>query len=310
VSNREVPPGGEGSIEVTFNTGTYRGQKSKTVRVETNDPDETNITLTVSAFIEVDFDVNPRSINVGRLHKNAEFTKRIDVEGKDLSTLQLTEVKSSNEFVKAEIVIVDKDGQKVPAVDVIVKPGLPVGRIRENVTIKSNRESTPEISVGVYGEILGDISFTPQRVHFGYFPKGQEPERTVNLDIIPENLTFKITEVQDTSGVVKTAVETVEDGRHYKINLKVVPEFDQRRLSGKLLVKTDFPGQEIIEIPLFGGLRDAAGGPEGEGQPHVGIGPDAAFPPIPEKPIEAQPVPPSTGASQDPQPPAPQPQIQ
>jgi len=250
-----IPPGGEGKIEVTFSTGNFRGLKKKKIQVWTNDPDEAEVQLMVSAFIEVEFDVSPRSLHVGRLHREKSFTKRVKIEGKDLETLQITSIETSSDKVEAKLVEEREDGKRQLYLDVTVKPGLPVGRVRESVTLKSNRENAKEVMLHIYGEIIGDISVTPQRAHFGYFPPGTTPERTINLDMIPEGKTFRITKVEDTTGWVDAKVETVEEGRHYKINLKIKDGFDQQRLTGNLLISTDYPEQARIEVPLYGGLR-------------------------------------------------------
>ncbi len=53
ISSREIAPGKNGEIKVTFNTKGYEGRQTKFVYVDSNDPQEPKKQLVVSASIDV-----------------------------------------------------------------------------------------------------------------------------------------------------------------------------------------------------------------------------------------------------------------
>ncbi|MFQ6069412.1 MAG: DUF1573 domain-containing protein [Candidatus Aminicenantales bacterium] len=53
VSARKIAPGAKGELKATFNTSGFQGKVSKYVYVESNDPRKRQVTLTISAEIEV-----------------------------------------------------------------------------------------------------------------------------------------------------------------------------------------------------------------------------------------------------------------
>ena len=56
VSNADVPPGGEGKIEVKVSTKGRSGKLTKSITVETDDPVQPIMKLKVSANVIVDLD--------------------------------------------------------------------------------------------------------------------------------------------------------------------------------------------------------------------------------------------------------------
>ncbi len=52
IEDRKVPPGSTGKIEVTFNSHLYRGSVSKSIFIETNDPEDSAVILKIKATVK------------------------------------------------------------------------------------------------------------------------------------------------------------------------------------------------------------------------------------------------------------------
>jgi len=63
VSKKEIPPGKEGELKVTFNTRGYAGKLSKYIYVDSNDPTQKSKQITVSVVSK--FLLNPRLLWTG-----------------------------------------------------------------------------------------------------------------------------------------------------------------------------------------------------------------------------------------------------
>ena len=110
-SAKEIPPGGEGKIDVTFKVGSSAGKKSKTITVTTNDPENKTVKLKISADIKVILSASPSRLYLGRFIKGEAPVKYIALAGQDNASTNIIKVETSgkNKFLKVNIVT-DKEG--------------------------------------------------------------------------------------------------------------------------------------------------------------------------------------------------------
>ena len=74
-SQKEIPPGGAGQIDVTFDVKGRHGNQVKSVQVYTNDPKHPAIPLTVTANVSLAFGFNRTTLYLGRIQKTNLPTK-------------------------------------------------------------------------------------------------------------------------------------------------------------------------------------------------------------------------------------------
>ena len=60
VTAKEIPPGGVGEVKITFRSKGYQGKTKKAVTVETDDPDNQRVRLSVSGEVVSEVTVQPR----------------------------------------------------------------------------------------------------------------------------------------------------------------------------------------------------------------------------------------------------------
>jgi len=163
VSDREVAPGETGEVKVTFNTKGYRGNLSKYIFVESNDPTEPNKRLTVSANIEV-----PPQPKVVLDRYNIETGLHLEVE----EIRARTKIRNEGEL-ELRVICAHTTGEagfysrgkevsfplKIPAgkeveLEIRIPPRKIVGQMREYIKIKSNDPFRSEFILPVYGYIV------------------------------------------------------------------------------------------------------------------------------------------------------------
>ena len=161
VSKKEIKPGGKGEIKVTFNTAGYSGSVSKYVYVESNDPEQPNKQLTVSASIEVpprpQINLDRYSVDVGLILESEDIQTQTSV--KNSGELELRVEFSHNTasfFIGGKKI---NSGVKIPAgkeieVKMTISPRRKVGLIREYVLLKTNDPMRPNLSFYVSGYIV------------------------------------------------------------------------------------------------------------------------------------------------------------
>ncbi|SPD72463.1 hypothetical protein PITCH_A1380011 [uncultured Desulfobacterium sp.] len=252
-SAKEIPPGGEGKIHITFKTALKSGEKTQAITVNCDDPDNPSISLKVTADIQVSLAATPDRINFGRLKRGVPpLPQYVTLIGNDKDKTEILSVSSNNKNIITEIeTLPPKDNKTEKRIKVMVSPDINVGRFREQINIKTSHEKMKELPVFIYGEVMGDIMVFPDNLAFGVFKKGGKYERSVRLRAVSD-VTFKLLNVSATTPDLKTEVVTVKEGVEYIVKVTMNEKFDKEYIRGKIIISTDDKVQPTVEIGVFG----------------------------------------------------------
>lgn len=268
---------------MNFKTGSGSGGKrEKHITVTTNDPEQKTVSLTVKTEVVEAFGITPIRINFNQVKRGQEHIRFTSVSGEDKDATKLTGAESPNPNIKVEINSRGFDGEKYQQIKVILLPTMKTGRFFERVTIHTSHKTIKDIQLNVIGAVIGDITIAPNQIHFGFFQKDKKPsERFLTIRSAGE-ATFKILEVTSSIPEVTTRLETVVDGKEYKLRAALNDTFAGASLNGKLTIKTDLLNDGIIEVPIAGRVLP----------PTVQQPPPATIPPASQTVGETQPSPP------------------
>ena len=87
--DRTIPPGGEGKIKLTVRTRGYQGNIQKSARVNSNDPVNSTIRLSVKGFVKAPIIVSPRRVRLyGK--EGQSITRTAEVRSQLDKPLELT----------------------------------------------------------------------------------------------------------------------------------------------------------------------------------------------------------------------------
>ncbi len=247
VSATEIPPGGEGRIEVAVNTQGRRGALEKSVVVVSNDPKNPRLTLKVVGRVEVIAGFSPPYLNLGRMLKGSKRTEVVKVEAKEPGKVRLTEVTAGDPRVQARIV---EGPAGEPAVEVTVSAGDEEGPLATMVTAKTNLDSPKQIVLRLNGRVSGDLGVEPPRVFFRDF--AQDKPQTLDLRVTAlTGKPFRVLGVEDAHRAVRG--EAKQDGSAWVVALSLVrqPEAGE----GTIRIRTDRKDQPVLEVPYRMGGR-------------------------------------------------------
>ncbi len=161
VSDRSVPPGKTGKIEVKFDTRGYGGQVAKMVYVQSNDPKEPQQPLEIKAEIEVPpsakIEIDPYNYDAGLMVEGDELRANLKIMNKGELELRVDFNHRSAAY--------DIGGKPAPVplklaagkgVDIVVR--IPTqnrtGAVREYVLIKSNDPMRSTLSLYISGYVI------------------------------------------------------------------------------------------------------------------------------------------------------------
>jgi len=146
----EIPPGGEGKIDVHVSTGRSTRQIRQIVRVITNDPQNPKARLIVTVAVQADLEVVPNLLKFDAEQPNAA---QVTLKNTTNAPVQLSEIISSNEHVKVSIssMTIPANGEVVLIGELL--PNVPVGILKGWIKMKSNLKSMPIVEIRVWGNI-------------------------------------------------------------------------------------------------------------------------------------------------------------
>ncbi|MCX8159497.1 MAG: DUF1573 domain-containing protein [Candidatus Saccharicenans sp.] len=155
VSQKEIPPGREGKIKVTFDSRGYAGKVIKYVYFESNDPKDPRQELSITAEVETGpaprIELEPYNLDLGLVLEGESSEAVIKVKNSGQLELVFDIDNPGFTFMVGNKVI--SFPYKVPAGrEIMLRALLPVregrtGPQREYVLIKSNDPARPSLSV-------------------------------------------------------------------------------------------------------------------------------------------------------------------
>jgi hypothetical protein len=140
---------------------------------------------------------------------------------------------------------------------VTLKPGLPLGRFSDQITLKTDHPIRPVVEVPVSGQIVGPIAAMPERLYMPSVDRTKGRTVTVMLNVRNHDQTNFTVRVPDTlQGIVEGTVEPVsevnasEKFRQYRLQVSVPQGAKSGIHKGVLILETDHPQAEEVKVPV------------------------------------------------------------
>jgi hypothetical protein len=150
---RIIPPGGEGTIDVTFDSTGEHGPQKRTITVYSNDPVQPVTTLTLTADVAAALAAEPPRLYVGHVRRGAPAPNSVRLVGPEVAAARAVE--ATGTVLEASL-----DGaaaQRTPAtIRVTVKPHAPLGRFREELLVRTQDTRQPLLAIPVVGIVDPD----------------------------------------------------------------------------------------------------------------------------------------------------------
>lgn len=254
LTTTDIPPGGEGKIEVTFNSEGKKGPQKKSVTVESNDSRNPRATLHVSANIEVVFGFEEYGLNLGKVKKGQTVSRTTSLVVKDKSVFNTIKLTSSSPFVTAKLLNSSPVDSGPISVEITTKEGLPVGRIDATITAQAGNPPTLQATLPLRGGVVGDIEITPEYMQFRVDTvkkDAPEPKQVIKVNAIEAGAQVHLLDIQDKDQRLKFKVDTLAAGKQYEISVtpRASVRTEKKNVGGTVTVKTDDKDQPIVSIP-------------------------------------------------------------
>jgi hypothetical protein len=251
-TTKQVQPGEQGEIKVTFNSAGYVGKVSKWVYVHSSDPEKEKVKLRISCTVVVDILVRPSGISFGKIPLGEPVSSKFTLLPMKLESIELREIEVSSNHLTYRVSGYSDGGRDGYEVEVTLDSEMPIGEFSETVEIHTNSEQHPVLSVNVRGQVRGDVWAEPEEIAFGcHRGKSDTLEITVNKGSA-EN--FSITKIDDNIEHVRSTFDLVREEEKLQV-YRVIMKVDEDAPTGFIEETLDLyspDGDEpIIRLPLY-----------------------------------------------------------
>ena len=290
LKTKEVPAGGEGEVEVTFDTNHRGGENRKSITLFSNDPTnpraefeiranvESLLTL-VPAFVRLNPELGQQQVQeswlVGKLKDQAKL-KIVETTGESDVAIELAEKKL-------------EDGTQQQGVRFKFL-GKKVGFGNGNLTLETGLPKPDKLQIGFHWTVAGNIQVVPAQLYFSA-RQGAASERVIRVS--SRKTDFKLREVRVLSGPFTAKIATPDAGAGYEVHVILKKEIENPPTTvteiGKIELLSNDSLEPKKEIPLRLAPQftpHAARGPEGGPSPHGPLPPPPHTmpPPTPDRP--------------------------
>ena len=258
----EIPPGGEGFIQVDWNTTSFFGPVDLEAKLSSNDPAKPKFTFTLSGSVDPVIEVDPMWGAYIALYPDEKKEKTLRIINHEEQPLEISSLEKQGTHFTASL----KEVQPGKSYDltITVPAGTPLGRYEEALLLHTNHPKFSEVPVGVNVLVMRDLHAFPESVDFKGIDLSilkQNPKLIDNLfeNVIVENRRgdFEIKGIQTDVPFVKIT-QAPPSGRssRFKLDIQVLKEkLAPGKISGSIRVATDVKESPEITIPVVAEIK-------------------------------------------------------
>lgn len=248
-----IAPGEETSVKVSFNTTGFQGYKVKTVRLYTNDPEQTSSLLKIQGTVKADVQLDPAFIRFSDVRSGEQYSKNLTVTVEEASELKLTKIESRSEHMLVTEEDFSASGRRGKKLTVTLSEALPIGNFRSAVVVHTTSPRNPVLHIPVTARVEGDIHLSPSAISFGLVngPLNKSVSRTAKLTNRSKQ-NFHVLSVKSDNPSIQTGFSPIENGRAYEIKVSLRKK-STGMIRARLKIATDHPddAQKELYLPVY-----------------------------------------------------------
>ncbi|NOT01383.1 MAG: redoxin family protein [Phycisphaerales bacterium] len=245
--DKEIAPGATGKIPISIDTTRLQSRITKTISVESNDPDEATMRLTVTGTVNQRVSIEPNNGGTfGRVKPNELLKRTLTLKNNTETPVELTLKNATTGAFKAELKEIEKGKVYEMAVETV--PSTYENEYnRGQFELGTNIADQAVVSVPVNVYVLPAVEVTPPEVII------PAPQPTVRKQ--PVAVTFN---TEETHKVLAANIDAenvkveVSERRpnNYTVELELPPNYVPPSGGHKLTIKTDYEKQKEIVVNL------------------------------------------------------------
>jgi hypothetical protein len=252
VGARDIPPGTQTFIEATLDTTRFQGQKTSGLTLVFDRPGYVEKDLNLSCFIRGDVLLSPGAVDFGQVQraKVPTVTLILNYVGGQ-TNWGITKVDTLTPHVTARLEEID--GTRTPGsvqyrLIAQLKPTVPTGYFKDEITLHTNDPSTPTIPVSVSASVQAQVSVSPSPLVLGQVRAGQVVTRDV---LVRSGQPFTITQAVAKQGDVSATTGGDSPRPIHKLTVTIKAPSKPGPYYGLVELQTSVPDEPPVKVAAF-----------------------------------------------------------
>jgi hypothetical protein len=249
IETETVQPGQIGTILARFNTHSHIGKRQATVTVTFDQPQFSEVQLTVRGYIRTDVVFNPGEVDMGSISEGASKSQKIQIDYAGRGDWMIVGVTEPSKYIKTSLEEVSRAGGRIKyELTVGVEASAPVGPILTELVINTNDRNLKRVPIRVLGRVDATLNVKPSLVAMGDVKPGESVKKmlvvTGKKEFLVSDIVAKGFKIEFEPSEKPKLVHTIP------IQISATPEsFDaltDGELIGTIEVITDLPGERRV----------------------------------------------------------------
>jgi hypothetical protein len=239
--DKVIAPGERGTIKAELHSSTLRGEFSKAIAVETNDPANSKFELILTGRVVQYVTVDP----IATLGLHPAESTQLEFSVRTKEQVAVTGVSCASPYVQATL---KPQGERAYRVGVTVSKEAPTGRSEFQLVLATTVASQPEIPIRVNCE-KGIIVF-PSSFRFGITRLGQPVTPSSMVLLRNRDGEFEIRSASSSDPNLKVEIEKLKSPGIYRLKTTYAGDLAGLDEAAVVQVETNNPHQPKLVIPI------------------------------------------------------------
>ncbi len=254
-----VPPGGaiqpglSAPVTVSFDSTGFSGPREKTVRIYTNDPETSELQVSVQGTIQNGIEFSPKRVQIGEIRKSdRKMTRLVYVSTNEKLNQKIKSVSSLSDAVQIKNdQIAETGGQFQVEIDPSKLDGVFMERVV--VTVLDENKELPYV-LPVYGKVVGSLIIEPKIVAFGMLdPNSSTPVvKQVKIASPSADVPLQIKKFDINNPSLTVTLKEVQKNQEYIATISAVPSQIKKDIQATLSVVTSDTIQPTVNVTVYG----------------------------------------------------------
>lgn len=266
-----IKPGQSGKVTASVDTVSFAGPISKSVTLETNDPNAPTAQVTISAVVKPFVDAYPAGFVRYNILQGEAETQTVTLYSEEEEPLEIVKIESPQQWIKVtprkvegadKVANIGRSGQVQYKLDIAVGgTDAKIGPLAEKIKVVTNSKHQPEYSISVSGLVRPTFRVEPTAVNFGEV-SFSDTAATRTVVLRSNNLktpeVFTVSKVESSVTGVTAAVKPTDKKGEYEVTLQVAKDAKPGAVDGQITIHTSDKVKPVVTIPVRAMVKAAS----------------------------------------------------
>lgn len=263
-----VKPNGSTKINLAWQTKEFKDKYHQLATIGTNDPTRPTVTISVTGFVHQPVvTVPPQAVPFSNISNEESTYVRIAVFSPDRPQTKIKTKTSRPALMVTSMEPLAPEDLKVfkvksgYSVKLEIKPGMPLGRFKDDLIIETDHPLKPELTVALTGNVTGPISVVPQLLRMPNVPSRAGASQKLRIVVRGRRATaFKVLYKPEQLQIAIERENRPPAQGDYQLTATVPAGTAAGRVDDQIILETDHPKAGQIKIPVSIYVSNAGAG--------------------------------------------------